>query len=100
MHRTYSDFDEWLHDRAHVLTGQPFDFEDYSCVPVLPEAQQAGPRESPVGFIVSHSGSITYVGAPAPGKSDDSWERVAHEWARYSADVQKRAALPTDCWFG
>lgn len=90
--------DEWLRREAHVTTGLPFRFEDYSCLPVAPQTK-TNEGKDPIGFLVTHGAEITFV----PAKTPDG-EQIMTAWAKNlmpgAEAVEQDSALPAECWYG
>lgn len=90
------NLDDWLHQEAHVATGQPFRFNDCSCVPVVPENHPPD-IESPVGFLVTHGIDLDYVAAETP-----NGEQLMSVWAKnHLVELEaENPSLPAECWYG
>lgn len=90
--------DEWLRREAHVTAGLPFQFEDYSCLPVAPQTK-TNEGESPIGFLVTHGAEITFI----PAKTPDG-EQILTAWEKKqtpgAVPEEENPALPPECWYG
>jgi hypothetical protein len=87
--------DNWLRREAHVMTGQSFPMGDCSCLPVVPENQMD--EETPVGFLVTHGGDVTYVAAQTPVGQQmmSAWEKM------HSLEIMEEAQpMPAEYWYG
>lgn len=86
--------ENWLRREAHVMTGHSFLMGDCSCLPVVPENQID--EETPVGFLVTRGGDVTYVAAQTP-----VGERMMSAWAKnHSAEMEESQSMPSEYWYG
>lgn len=96
MKAVQPNLDDWLRREAHVAAGRPFQFQDYSCVPVTPETQRPE-EESPAGFLVTHGSDVSFVAAQTP-----DGEQLMRVWTKNHLleAVEESQALPAECWYG
>ncbi len=95
MKAMQQNLNDWLRQKAHVVTGNPFQVGDFSCVPVGPENQQEA--DKPVGFLVTRGTDVTYVAAQTP-----AGEQMMSVWVKYQVpgSASDDPFLPAEYWYG
>ncbi len=88
--------DDWLRQEAHVAAGRPFQFEDCSCVPVVPEMHMHD-TSPPVGFLVTHGADVSFV----PAQTADG-RQIMTAWTKshHLEEAKEGETLPPECWYG
>lgn len=89
------NLNNWLQQEAHVVTGHPFQMDDCSCLPVVPESQKE--EETPVGFLVTHGADVNFVAAQTP-----DGEQLMSAWSKiHTLEMMEQApSLPAEYWYG
>lgn len=87
---------DWLRQEAHIAVGQPFQFENCSCVPVVPETHTHD-ATLPVGFLVTHGADVAFVSAETP-----DGEQILAAWSKNHVfeEAEDYEVLPAECWYG
>lgn len=98
MNTFRTDINAWLRTQAHVISGRPFPYGDFSCVPLASDEPEA--TESPIGFLLSKGTEITIITPREDGEDTGLWDHLIEEMAHWHAFPTDYKVLPPECWYG
>lgn len=96
MKQANTNLDHWMRENAHVRTGEPFQCDDYSCIPVLSENKD----NKHIAFLVTKDDALLLVHQDAVlPEHRIIWSQVWSAYRKNGADVIESSA-PSETWFG
>lgn len=98
MKEANTNFNEWMHENVQARTGVPFQYDTYSCVPLLSENKE----QSIIAFLLSKDNELLLVQADTQlPEHGDVWSEVRNAYLKKGVDLSESpAALPSETWFG
>ncbi|MDX2278057.1 MAG: hypothetical protein NW218_00655 [Saprospiraceae bacterium] len=97
MKQANTNLNTWMQQSAHAHTGVPFQYEAYSCVPMLTGDED----QSIIAFILSKDDEWMLVHENAKIAEHRSvWSQVRNAYQKQHVDQAEAPALPSETWFG
>jgi len=101
MKQSHTDFTDVTRADAAAPIGHPFQFEGYSCTPLMPDFE-AGPNK-PLGFLLTRGNDVKLLRNDSQSDQDhEIWQRLTEAYDVRSArkDDEAGRPLPSEYWFG
>lgn len=96
MKQANTNLDLWMRQNAHVHTGEPFQCDDYSCIPVFSENKD----NKQIAFLLSKDDALLLVYQDALLPEDRSiWVQVWRAYHKNGSELME-AMAPSETWFG
>ncbi len=84
---------------AGVLTGESFEYEDYSCTPLA--AESGIETAEPTGFLLARSSGEVSLVTPAADGPSGLWSHLVEAMHSHIEPlVRRNLGMPTDYWYG
>lgn len=100
MKQSVNDIIDWLRLEEHILAGPSFQYEGFTCFPVVPATEVEGGM--PSGFLVQQENALTYI-RPVPSSPVDNlrWESMLMTYLICKSSTSESiAGLPSEYWYG
>lgn len=101
MKQSYTDFTDITRSEAPPPTALPFQFEGYSCMPLMPDLQDGS--NGPLGFVLTRGNDIKLLRNDSESDPDhETWQRLSEAYDLRNArkDDEAGRPLPSEYWFG
>ncbi len=98
MNAFRSDINAWLKSHPHVTVGRTFPFGDYSCTPLLCDADDCEAAGKLTGFLLSRGKYIELVEPDGP--NHNLWEPLLLEMECWHTQADAGGDTPPECWYG
>ncbi len=98
MHTFRTDVNAWLRSRPHVIIGRSFPFGEYSCTPLLCDAEECEYSSKPTAFILSRGKYLEIIEPEGP--HCHLWETLLTEMEQWLGSGDAAPKTPPEYWYG
>jgi len=96
MKQANTNLDLWMRQNAHVHTGEPFQCDDYSCIPVFSENKD----NKQIAFLLTKDDALLLVHQDAIlPEHRIIWSQIWSAYRKNGADLIEYS-VPSEIWFG